>query len=61
MERRECNMKNKTILYFTSAFLWIGVAFSAFYIYQNSDKQEVETIIESSNKIDELHQEFQNL
>lgn len=61
MERREHSMKNKTILYFISAFLWLGVAFSTFYIYQNSDEQEVETLIQSSNKIDDLHQDFYDL
>ena len=51
-------MENKTILYFTSALLWLGVGFSSFYIYQNSEEQYIETIVQSSKKIDDLHQEL---
>lgn len=54
-------MENKTILYFISAFLWLGVAAFSFFIYQNSDEQEIKTIVESSTKIDDLHQEFYDL
>ncbi|WP_375559855.1 hypothetical protein ACE193_19315 [Bernardetia sp. OM2101] len=54
-------MKNKTILYFTSALLWLGVAFFSFSIYQSSYEQEIETIVESSTKIDGLHQEYYDL
>ncbi|WP_338814533.1 hypothetical protein V9L05_04445 [Bernardetia sp. Wsw4-3y2] len=51
-------MKNKTIFYFISAFLWLGLAFFTYFIYQNSDEQEIETIVESSTKIDDLYQEY---
>ncbi|WP_375559857.1 hypothetical protein ACE193_19330 [Bernardetia sp. OM2101] len=55
------NNSNSFKFYFTSAFLWLGVAFFAYFIYQNSDEQEIKTIVESSTKIDDLHQEFYDL
>ncbi|WP_375559858.1 hypothetical protein ACE193_19335 [Bernardetia sp. OM2101] len=55
------NNSNSFKFYFTSAFLWLGVAFFAYFIYQNSDEQEIEMIVESSTKIDDLHQDFYDL